>query len=405
MPWPLRMLSYIALASVIVQAYVIIKTTSAIARLSGWPKRRIAIVSICMVLWMALYPTLMIGSYWLDANSLPNSLQGSSLLADITIVYPFWLGIILAAQVAIFFIVIDATRLILFPLYRKHRARWLRVQSWVVIAIISIGAIYVIARFYNDTFTSRTRETELEIAGLPQQLDGLRIVHIADLQADPRTRDGKLDRYIERVNSLRPDLILFAGDLVTSGLDYIEIGAQAIGHMQATYGKYACFGDHDFFSNRQMVKANLEKNGVTVLDNLAAVVPIGSSSLSITGITNVYPSRPAPMVLATIEEQRFRSPINIFLVHQPSPNIVRYAQEKGYDLFLGGHTHGGQIVFPLPGFLLTASAFETDYVTGFYRVGSMLVSINNGLGMTLAPARYHAPAEVTLIRLKSAGGD
>jgi predicted MPP superfamily phosphohydrolase len=362
-------------------------------------------MAAAIILWTALYPVLMIGSYLFEAGGLANNLQGSSLLVDVTIVYPFWLGIILAAQVTFFFIVIDATRLLLFPLYRKHRERWLQVQSWAVVALVSIGAIYVIARFYNDTFTSRTRETEVQIAGLPQQLDGLRIVHLADLQADPRTRDGKLDRYVERVNNLNPDLILFAGDLVTSGLDYIETGAQAIGRMQANYGKYACLGDHDFFSNRQRVKENLEKNGVTVLDNTATVVPIGSSYVSITGITNVYPSRPAPSVLATIEEQRLRGPVNIFLVHQPSPDITRYAADRNYDLFLGGHTHGGQIVFPLPGFLLAAAAFETDYVTGFYKIGSMFISINNGLGMTLAPVRYHAPAEVTLIQLRNGAGD
>ncbi|HSF23722.1 MAG TPA: metallophosphoesterase, partial [Blastocatellia bacterium] len=92
--------------------------------------------------------------------------------------------------------------------------------------------------------------------------------------------------------------------------------------------------------------------------------------------------------------------LSILLTHQPSTWLVRLAADREFDMFLGGHTHGGQIVFPLPGFLLTGSSFETDYVTGFHRVGSMLVSINNGLGLTLAPIRYHAPAEVTLIVLR-----
>jgi predicted MPP superfamily phosphohydrolase len=91
------------------------------------------------------------------------------------------------------------------------------------------------------------------------------------------------------------------------------------------------------------------------------------------------------------------------LTHQPSEWLVDYSLKQGYNLFVAGHTHGGQIVFPVPGFLLTGSSFETDYVTGFYQVGEMLVSVNNGLGMTLAPVRYHAPAEVTLILLKNGG--
>jgi predicted MPP superfamily phosphohydrolase len=80
--------------------------------------------------------------------------------------------------------------------------------------------------------------------------------------------------------------------------------------------------------------------------------------------------------------------------------LVKHAEENDYDLFLAGHTHGGQIAFPLPGFLLTGSSFETPYVSGFYRAGSMLVSVTNGLGLTLAPVRYNAPAEITLITLR-----
>jgi predicted MPP superfamily phosphohydrolase len=120
----------------------------------------------------------------------------------------------------------------------------------------------------------------------------------------------------------------------------------------------------------------------------------------VAGVTNAYADRPTDQELAALERQRPKGAINVFLIHQPSEPLVQYAEQKGYDLFLGGHTHGGQIVFPLPGFLLTGSSFETRYVTGFYEVGKMLVSINNGLGMTLAPIRYHAPAEVTSIKLK-----
>jgi predicted MPP superfamily phosphohydrolase len=319
---------------------------------------------------------------------------------DVLITYPFWMGVILAVHLTAFLVLMDVFKLALYPIYRKRRARWSRVEAWVTVVLVLAGAVYVVARVYNDTFTLRTRETELRIANLPSELDGFRIVQISDLQADGRTGDGKLEPYIDMVNGLRPDLILFGGDLITSGLDYIDEGAEAIGQMQARHGIYACLGDHDFFSDRQKVKASLERNGVTVLANIAAIVPVGSTFISIAGVTNVYRSPANGYSLEALEKQRERGPVNIFLTHQPSPSIVGYAAARGYDLFAAGHTHGGQIAFPLPGFLLTGSSFETDYVTGFYSVGTMLVSINNGLGLTLAPVRYHAPAEVTLIVLK-----
>jgi predicted MPP superfamily phosphohydrolase len=170
--------------------------------------------------------------------------------------------------------------------------------------------------------------------------------------------------------------------------------------MRAKRGIYACLGDHDYFSDSRLVRSSLEKNGVTVLNNTATVVPIESSFISLTGLTNVYRTRPSDAALRTIEDQRPRGPVNILLTHQPSREIVRHAVEHRYDLVTAGHTHGGQIVLPFPFFLLTPSSFETDYVSGFYTVGETTVSVTNGLGLTLAPVRYRAGAEVTLIVLR-----
>jgi predicted MPP superfamily phosphohydrolase len=225
------------------------------------------------------------------------------------------------------------------------------------------------------------------------------------MHADPRTSDGKLQPFVERINSLKPDLIVFCGDLVSSGTAFIERGAAVMGKMEAPRGVYACLGDHDHFSDKEMVRQSLQKNGVTVLDNVSTVVPVGATYLSLTGITNVYRSRPSPETLNTIEQQRLHGPVNVLLTHQPSPWLVDFGADNGYNLFVAGHTHGGQVAFPLPFFLLTGSSFETGYVSGFYRTGSMLTSINNGVGLTLSPIRYQAPAEVTLLVLRPQAED
>ena len=315
-------------------------------------------------------------------------------------IYPFWIGVILSVQLALFLLVTDATRLLLFPVYRRHRARWLRIQARVVIVIVCAGSAYVIARIYNDTFTVRTRETEIRVKNLPESLEGFRIAQIADVQVDGRTNGPRVQSFVDRVNGLNPDLILFCGDLVTSGTGYIEAAAEALGKLEARYSTYACLGDHDFFSDSAKVISSLEKSGVTVLNNSVALVPTNPSPISLVGITNVYRTRPAENVLQTLEQQRTQAAVNILLTHQPSEWLVKHAEENRYDLFLAGHTHGGQIVFPLPGFLLTGSSFETAYVSGLYRVGSMYVSVTNGFGLTLAPVRYNAPAEITLITLR-----
>jgi uncharacterized protein len=402
MPWTLRMLLLFTLAGALFQLYVTLKTVNAIATLTASKRRKVFPFAVAVLSWVFLHPLLIFGSYFLGSGGLAQSFQSSNHMLDGLITYPFWAGIILAIQVALFLLVIDVMRLLLFPVYRKHRLRWQKAQAWLTIILVLAGAVYVVARIYRDTFTVRIREAELHIADLPKELEGFRIAQIADVQADGRTNGSKLQNYIGAVNSLNPDLILYGGDLVTSGTDYIDAGADAMGKMEAKHGVYACLGDHDFFSDRDRVTRGLERNGITVLDNVATIVPVGSTYISLTGVTNVYRTRPTIGALETIERQRPRGPVNVLLTHQPSEWLVNYAAEQRYDLLVAGHTHGGQIVFPLPGFLLTGSSFETRYVTGFYNVGPLIVSINNGLGLTLAPIRYHAPAEVTLISLTAA---
>ncbi|HEX5736563.1 MAG TPA: metallophosphoesterase [Blastocatellia bacterium] len=402
MPWTLRMLMFFTLAGILFQSYVARKTITAAVTLTGWPRKRVRLIAILVMIWSLLYPLTLLGSYFLKLGNVSQSFQRSNLALDIFITYPFWVVMIMSIQLTFLFLLVDAARLIFYPYYKKHKAGWMQVQSRLIIALVCIGVVYVSWRIYNDLYNVRVRETELHISGLPEQLEGFRIVQIADLQADGRTNGSKLQGYVDAVNNLKPDVVLFGGDLVTSGPDYIQTGAAAMGKIEARYGVYACLGDHDHFSNSEFVTRSLQENNVTVLNNVATLVPVGPTFLSLTGITNVYRTRPSPQTLETIEQQRPRGPVNIMLTHQPSEWLVDYSLKQDYNLFVAGHTHGGQIVFPLPGFLLTGSSFETDYVTGFYQVGEMLVSVNNGLGMTLAPVRYHAPAEVTLILLKNA---
>ena len=400
MPWSIRTILIISAVGALFEWYVARKTINAIATLTAWPVKRIRVAVGAIVGWFVLYPLALIGSHYLQLGQVSRALQSSDMLVDKFLIYPFWIGMILSVQVALFLLVIDAARLLLFPVYRRHRARWLRIQARVVMLIVCAGSAYVIARVYFDTFTVRTRQIEIQVKNLPESLEGFRIAQIADVQVDGRTNGTRVERFVDRVNGLNPDLILFCGDLVTSGTDYIESAAAEFGKLKAKHSTYACLGDHDFFSDHARVISSLEKNGVTVLNNSVAEVPANSIPISLTGITNVYRTRPEEIVLQTLEEQRTQAAVNILLTHQPSEWLVKHAEENRYDLFLAGHTHGGQIAFPLPGFLLTGSSFETPYVSGLYRVGSMFVSVTNGFGLTLAPVRYNAPAEITLITLR-----
>lgn len=386
----------IALAGTLFQLYGARRAVTAIASITGWPKWRLRVGAGVIILYLAIPPLSSLLGY---AFGFSTSFQGSPLFEK-AFIYPFWIGIAFAVQLFILLAVIGLAKLALFPVYRRNRSRWCALEAWVVVVGVGLTAVYVTARVYSDTFLLRTRSAELRIAGLPAELGGFRIVHIADIQVDRRTNGRKLETYIETVNGLKPDLILFSGDAVTSGTAFVDQAAEAMGRLQARFGTYACLGDHDYFADRNLVVNRLRARGILVLENETTTVRLANASIVITGVTNVYRNHGSEGIVDKLARDRPQGSASILLTHQPSPWLVELAADRKYDLFLAGHTHGGQIVFPLPGFLLTGSSFETKFVTGFHKVGSMLVSINNGLGLTLAPIRYHAPAEVTLIVLR-----
>ena len=386
----------IALAGLLFQLYGASKAVTALAGITAWPRSRLRVVAGAVILYLAVLPISSLLGYLLGFST---SFQGSPFF-DTAFTYPFWIGIAFGVQLFILLLVIGLAKLALLPLYRRNRPRLRALEGWVVVAAVGLTAVYVTARVYSDTFLLRTRTTELRVAGLPAELSGFRIVHIADVQVDRRTNGSKLEAYVETVNGLKPDLILFSGDAVTSGTAFVDQAAETFSKLQARYGIYACLGDHDYFAGRDLVVDRLRSRGLVVLENETATLPLDKGTIVITGVTNVYRNSLTDGTVDRLARERPEGSTRILLTHQPSTWLVEMAADRKYDLFLAGHTHGGQIAFPLPGFLLTGSSFETKYVTGFHSVGSMLVSVNNGLGLTLAPIRYHAPAEVTLIVLR-----
>jgi predicted MPP superfamily phosphohydrolase len=398
MPWSLNVIVMVAAATIPFEFYAASRISRALVSATGWRKSRVRLATFIVVFYPALYPLVSIVDFLINRR-LPTQRAGS--LWDGLLTYPFWCGTVFVVQLCILLIVLDVGAFSLGLILQAYRER-VRSAAAVITLVLAIAVpVYCGYRIRTDMFSVKVVRTTLTIPGLPKELDGLRIAQITDVHVDNRTNGAKLANYIDTVNRENPDLVIFCGDLISSGTSYIDQAAAALGRLKAKRGVYACLGDHDYFSDPELVASALEKNGIAVLRNSARVLPIGQSTISLTGVTNVYVNRPSQATLKALEAARPKTALDIFYTHQPSNALVSSVAESGYPLFLAGHTHGGQIVFPLPGFLLTGSSFETHYVTGFFRRGSTFISICNGLGMTLAPIRYQAPAEVTVIDVRA----
>ncbi len=388
-------------AILLIYIYVGRRLTSSLQQLSSPSQSKLRRGAWLIIGYLLLYPLLLLVASVSHATTVSQALSGGQLWAKFFFIFPFWLGLIFVVELLPFLLAIDLSRLLLRPLYKKHQAIWTKSQAWLILALAGVIGIYVPLRVLRDTYSLRVSRREAPIPGLPQALEGFRIVQLSDLQADLYTDERKMQPYIDLANAQQPDLVVFAGDLVTRGTDHIAAGAEMMGRLRARLGVFACLGDHDYWANPRLVAQQLRAHHVVTPEDSVLTLAASPDKISLTILTNVYNRRPSMKTLNHLRQQRHDSAaVHLLLSHQPSDEIIQFAQQNGYHLLLAGHTHGGQIVFKPFGMPLSVSHTETPYHSGFYQIGELLLSVTNGLGLTFAPFRYQAPAEVTLIVLK-----
>jgi predicted MPP superfamily phosphohydrolase len=201
----------------------------------------------------------------------------------------------------------------------------------------------------------------------------------------------------EILTARAPELLVSAGDVVTSGREYLDDAARALCGWKGSVASAGVLGDHDLWSAPERVREMQVQCGWLFLENEHRLLRLRGRAVCLTGLTHVYGRQLRGDALSRFLASAPRADLHILLTHQPAERVVDAAASARYDIVLAGHTHGGQIVLHPLGIPLTPSMRETRYVSGTYAVGSMTVVVTNGIGLTLAPIRYHAPAEVTSI--------
>lgn len=391
----------------IIQLYFSKKVKSTIKTLfPGFPDRKRKIILTGFLLLLNAYPLLLIINAIYAAITKQSVSFPQNVFADYLILYPFWIVLLIIAQVCLFFLIGDLFKLLLFPIYKKYKEKLMPLQAKLFLALISFFIIYVPARIIYDYNSVDIRYVEYNKKNLPEQLEGLRIAFIADIQADRYTDESRLDMYINAVNSTNPDLVLIAGDVITSTPDYIQTAADFIGKIKSEYGVYSCVGDHDNWAYRRdtprsikEISEALQERKIEMVNNDVRTIEINNAKIGITFITNTYVETITDSLLTILSYSNHKD-FKIFLTHQPQNFLINSARNNNYDLFLAGHTHGGQITFLFPFIRLSPTLIETKYVKGDFYFNDMLAIVNGGLGMSLSPVRYNSTPEVVLITLR-----
>ena len=265
----------------------------------------------------------------------------------------------------------------------------------------------------------KVEEIAIVINNLPSDLSGTKIVQLSDLHYDGvRLSDSTLEQAIAMSNDANPDLVMITGDFVTDNPTPINELARRLSRLRSKCGVFGCLGNHDLIpanAGQKIINA-LNAVNIKILWN-EVVYPLGSD-LAIAGLPDFWSPqfKPAP-VLESIPNHISR----IVLSH--NPDSAKILQRWRVDLQLSGHTHGGQIVIPNYGAIVSLLPKIRKHVPkplrnhlpyikdcakvtknwnwsqGWHQVGKNQLYINRGLGSYL-PGRINCPPEVTVITLE-----
>ncbi|MBE0551454.1 MAG: metallophosphoesterase, partial [Ignavibacterium sp.] len=333
-----------------------------------FPRKKKYLIIYTFLTLLNLYPVLLIINAIYAAITKQSVAFPQNIFADYLLLYPFWVLIILILQVSALFFFIDLAKLIFYPIYKKHKHKLYRLQVKIFLTLTLFFLIYIPARVIYDYNSVDVRQVDFFKNSLPSELKGFKIAFISDVQADRYTDEARLKRYVDKINEANPDLVLIAGDVITSSPDYIETAAKYIGKIKSTHGTFSCVGDHDNWAYRQdyvrslrEITQALNQYNVEMPDNELRFIQIDSSRIGITFITNTYVSDISETTLQNMTSSN-KAEFKIFLTHQPQEFLINSALKNKYDLFLAGHTHGGQITLVFPFIQLTPTLVETRYI-------------------------------------------
>jgi predicted MPP superfamily phosphohydrolase len=236
-------------------------------------------------------------------------------------------------------------------------------------------------------------EVSVRMPRLPRAFDGLRIVQVSDVHIGDVLGRPFLEDMVQRCNALKPDLVAVTGDLVDGTIAQLGPTISALQKLRSRWGTYFITGNHEFYSGDVVWCAELERMGMTVLRNRTVTLRDGAARLDLVGVDDYgHRERPHGWNLDAAVVGRDPETAAVLLAHQPQ--AVDEAMQKGIELQLSGHTHGGQL-FPITG-LVTA---RWRYSAGLYRVGEGHVYVHRGTGFWGPPMRIGSPPEIAAITL------
>jgi predicted MPP superfamily phosphohydrolase len=241
------------------------------------------------------------------------------------------------------------------------------------------------------------RSVPLRLPRLAPEFDGYRVVQISDIHMDDWLKPTRLVEILDIVNQQQPDLVAVTGDFFTSSPErYAPDMITALSMLAPRDAAVAVLGNHDHWTNADVVREVIRQSGIIELSNAVHTLRRGEAMLHVAGVDDIWENQDR---LDRVLEKLPDAGAAILLAHEPDFADISAATGR-FDLQISGHSHGGQVNFPLRG-PTVLPRYAKKYPIGRYQVGSMVQYTNRGLGTIPPQVRFNCRPEITVFTLEA----
>jgi uncharacterized protein len=249
----------------------------------------------------------------------------------------------------------------------------------------------------NQLLHLEVNEKTLQVPNLPAELDGLRIAHLSDLHFTGRLTRDYFDLVVDRTNAMQADLIAITGDVIDRP-ECLPWFHQVLGRLTSRLGVFCVLGNHELrLPEKGEIVDAIQSAGLHYVGGTST--PVHGDGWTILLAGNELPWwGPAPNVERCEAEGGSPPALRVLLAH--TPDRIHWARQHRFDLMLAGHTHGGQIRFPVIGPVVSQSRYGVKYASGVFFEPPTVLHVSRGLS-ACQPLRILCRPELALLVLRS----
>ena len=270
-----------------------------------------------------------------------------------------------------------------------------KVLKKILVWLILIISLLLIYSLFIETNMLKVNEYKITTDKITQSFHGLKIVQFSDLHYGTSINKNNIDNIINKINYLKPDIVVFTGDLIDSKTNLTKNDKEQLTNklktITATLGKYAVIGNHDI-NNKNYDNILFDADFKILKNDLDLIYYKDNTPILIYGVDDYLLGEPKLDKL----DKKYDNLFKILLVHEP--DYIKKI-DNNFDIILTGHSHGGQINIPFINKPLYLPNGSKTYYKNYYKINDTELFVSNGIGTSIVPMRFNSIPSINLFRI------